>query len=185
MNSQISSSQNVFSKKHTILYDSIPFFIHFRSRDNQFGVARITVVWKFHQNSSKIYREIDGKSIFCNFLKKMRGSRQHFALHRRQNMQISRKTQKCLGPIFSAPRPKMSNGVQRLGQRAPSGNYLGKFFRRFSRRIPPPRSAKSGNTTNSHVSRTQCSLCCSGGTARAGSRGTLHFEKYHLSSALL
>ena len=89
MNSQISSSQNVFSKKHTILYDSIPFFIHFRSRDNQFGVARITVVWKFHQNFSKIYRESMGKSIFFNFLKKMRGSRQHFAFHGRQNRQIS------------------------------------------------------------------------------------------------
>ena len=184
MNSRIFSSHNVFSKKHTILYDSIPFFIHFRSRDNQFGVARITVVWKFHQNFSKIYRE-SKENHFFNFLKKMRGSRQHFALHRRQNRQISRKTQKCLGPIFSAPRPKMSNGVQRLGQRPPLWSYPPKFFRRFSRRIPPPRSAKSGNTTNSHVSRTQCSLCCSGGTAGAGSRRILDFENASLSSALL
>ena len=73
----------------------------------------------------------------------------------------------CKGQSDSAPRPQMSNGVQGVGQRAPLGNYLGKNFRRFPRRIPPPRSAKSGNTTIPHVSRTQCSLCCSGGTARA------------------
>ena len=99
--------------------------------------------------------------------------------------QISRKSRKRLGPIFSAPRPKMSNGVQRLGQRAPSWRYPPKFFRRFSRRIPPPRSAKSGNTTITHVWRTQCSPCYSGGTAGAGSRRILDFENASLSSALL
>ena len=91
--------------------------------------------------------------------------------------QISRKSRKRLGPYDSAPRPQMTNGVQGGGQRAPSGHSPGKDFRRFSRRIPPPRSAKSGNTTITHVWRTQCSLCCNGGTARAGSRRNSGFSE--------
>ena len=87
------------------------------------------------------------------------------------------KTQKCLGPFFSAPRPKMSNGVQRWGQRAPSRSYPRSFFRRFSRRIPPPKSAKSGNTTITHVSWTHCSLCYSRGSASRTSRRISGFSE--------
>ena len=87
------------------------------------------------------------------------------------------KIAKMQRPYDSAPRPQMSNGVQRLGQRAPLGHFPNENFRRFSRRIPPPRSAKSGNTTITHVWRTQCSLCCNGGTARAGSRRNSGFSE--------
>ena len=50
------------------------------------------------------------------------------------------KSRKCLGPYDSAPRPQMSNGVQRLGQRAPLGHLLGILFADF----PPDPTSEIG-----------------------------------------
>ena len=68
------------------------------------------------------------------------------------------------------PFPKMSNALRRYDQTASGVTHLGKSFREFSHRIPPPRSANSRITTNYTVSATPLSPMLEGANCHDNKR---------------